>query len=79
MKTEKQTDKKTTQKTQASGSGKKLQLKLVKSVICTPQWMRAIVRSLALKRMNDVVVVNDNPAIRGAVKRVPHLVELKEL
>ena len=58
---------------------KRLELKLYRSVIGTPQWMRIIVRTLALRKLNDTKVVNDNLAIRGMVKKVPHLVSLKEL
>jgi large subunit ribosomal protein L30 len=60
-------------------NGKKVQVKLVRSVIATPQWMRTIVRTLGLRKMNDVNVVTDNGAIRGMVRRVPHLVEIKEV
>lgn len=58
---------------------KKLELELVRSVIGTPQWMRTIVRTLALRKMRDKVVVTDTGAIRGMVKKVPHLVSLKEI
>ena len=60
-------------------SGKKVQVKLVRSVIATPQWMRTVVRTLGLRKMNDVNVVTDTGAIRGMVRRVPHLVELTEV
>jgi large subunit ribosomal protein L30 len=60
-------------------SGKKVQVKLVKSVIATPQWMRTIVRTLGLRKLNDKNVVTDTGAIRGMVRRVPHLVELTEV
>ncbi len=60
-------------------SGKKIQVKLVKSVIGTPQWMRTIVRTLGLRKLNDSSVVTDTGAIRGMVRRVPHLVELTEV
>ena len=60
-------------------SGKKIQVKLVRSVIATPQWMRTIVRTLGLRKMNDTNVVTDTGAIRGMVRRVPHLVELTEV
>lgn len=60
-------------------SGKKIQVKLVRSVIATPQWMRTIVRTLGLRKMNDVNVVTDTGAIRGMVRKVPHLVQLTEV
>ena len=58
---------------------KKVQLELVRSVIGCPEWMRTIVRTLALKKIRQTKIVNDSPSIRGMVKRVPHLVELKEI
>jgi len=58
---------------------KKVQLELVRSVIGTPQWMRTIVRTLALRKMRDKVVVGDTPSIRGMVAKVPHLVSLTEV
>lgn len=58
---------------------KKVQLELVRSVIGTPRWMRTIVRTLALRKMRDKVIAPDNGAIRGMVKKVPHLVSLKEI
>jgi large subunit ribosomal protein L30 len=58
---------------------KKLELELVRSVIGTPRWMRTIVRTLALRKRHDKVIVPDNAAMRGMVKKVPHLVNLKEV
>lgn len=58
---------------------KKVQLELVRSVIGTPRWMRTIVRTLALRKMRDKVVVTDNGAIRGMVAKVPHLVAITEV
>ena len=55
---------------------KKIEVKLVRSVIGTPEWMRVIVRTLGLKKMNQVKVFNDNKAIRGMVAKVPHLVSI---
>ena len=58
---------------------KKLRIELVKSVAQTPQWMRVIVRTLALRKLRDVAIVPDNPAMRGMVKKVPHLLTMKEI
>jgi len=58
---------------------KKVELELVRSVIGTPEWMRVIVRTLALRKTRDKVIHPDNGAIRGMVKKVSHLVSLKEL
>ena len=60
-------------------SGKKVEIKLVRSVIGTPEWMRVIVRTLGLRKINSKNLVPDNGAIRGMVRKVSHLVELSEV
>jgi large subunit ribosomal protein L30 len=60
-------------------SPKKVQVELVRSVSGTPEWMRVIVRTLGLRKIRAKVIHPDNGAIRGMVKKVPHLVELREL
>jgi large subunit ribosomal protein L30 len=57
------------------GTGK-IKIKLIGSVICTPEKHKAIVRSLGLKKFNQVVERPDTPAFRGFVKKVPHLLAL---
>jgi large subunit ribosomal protein L30 len=53
-----------------------IKIKLVKSVICTPEAHKRIVASLGLKKMNRVVERPDTPAFRGMVKKVPHLLQI---
>ena len=78
MKAPNKTEDKTEKKTK-SKSGKQLELELVRSTCNTPDWMRVIVRTLALRKTRDKVIVGDNPAIRGMVAKVSHLVELREV
>jgi large subunit ribosomal protein L30 len=40
---------------------------------------RETLRSLGLKRINDTVVQEDRPEIRGMVATVPHLVRVEEV
>jgi ribosomal protein L30 len=40
---------------------------------------RQTLRSLGLKRINDSVVQEDRPEIRGMVATVPHLVHVEEV
>jgi len=54
----------------------KIKIKLVKSVICTPEKHKKIVRSLGLQKMNRVVERPDTPSFRGMVAKVPHLLEI---
>jgi large subunit ribosomal protein L30 len=54
----------------------KIKIKLVRSPICTPEKHKKIVRSLGLRKINQVVERPDNPGFRGMVLAVPHLLEL---
>lgn len=56
---------------------KKLEIKLVKSVICCPRWMRTVVRTLGLRKLNATVVQPDSPTTWGQINRVPHLLSVK--
>lgn len=60
-------------------TGKQVQVELVRSVIGTPRWMRTIVRTLGLRKMRDTNTMVDNGSVRGMVKKVCHLVELREV
>jgi large subunit ribosomal protein L30 len=64
----------TTKKTQSSTG--KLQLKWVRSAICTPVKHKKVVRGLGFTRLNQIIERPDTPAIRGMVAKVPHLVEI---
>jgi large subunit ribosomal protein L30 len=55
-----------------------LKIKLVRSVIGNPQRQKETVRSLGLRRLNQVVQQPDNPQIRGMVFAVKHLVQVVE-
>lgn len=57
------------------------QLKITqsRSVIGTKQNHRDTLRTLGLKRVNDVVVKEDRPEFRGMVQTVRHLVTVEEV
>jgi large subunit ribosomal protein L30 len=57
-------------------SDAKIKIKLVKSPICTPEKHKVIVRSLGLRRMNQVVERPDTASFRGMVAKVPHLLAI---
>jgi large subunit ribosomal protein L30 len=59
-----------------SESSGKLRLKYVRSVICTPVKHKLVVKGLGFTRLYQVIERPDNPAIRGMVAKVPHLVEI---
>ena len=53
-----------------------IKIKLVKSPICTPEKHKVIVRSLGLKKINQVVERPDSPSFRGLVAKIPHLLAI---
>jgi large subunit ribosomal protein L30 len=57
----------------------KLQITLKRSLIGRPETQRKTVQSLGLRKLHQSVVQEDNPAIRGMVFKVRHLVEVKEV
>lgn len=57
----------------------KLKVTLKRSVIGRPDTQRRTVRSLGLKKINSVNELPDNPAIRGQLHKVRHLVEVEEV
>ncbi|AND37774.1 50S ribosomal protein L30 [Vibrio vulnificus] len=56
----------------------KLEVTLTRSVIGRPQDQRETVKALGLRKMHQTVEHQDNPAIRGMINKVAHLVVVKE-
>ena len=54
----------------------KIKIKLIRSVICAPEKHKVIVRSLGLRKINQVVERPDSDSFRGVVKKIPHLLAL---
>ncbi|MFZ0815267.1 MAG: 50S ribosomal protein L30 [Candidatus Sulfotelmatobacter sp.] len=52
----------------------KIHLKWVISAICAPVKQKRVIKGLGFTRLNQVIERPDNPAIRGMVAKVPHLV-----
>ena len=57
----------------------KLRITYVRSIIGRPEKHRRIVQALGLRRLNQTVEHQDNPAIRGMVRKVSHLVRMEVL
>lgn len=55
-----------------------LKIKQVKSEIGYNQKQRATLRGLGLRRMQQVVEVEDTAAVRGMINKVSHLVAVLE-
>lgn len=60
----------------AKRKGKTIEIVQVRSGICTPDNHKRTLRALGLRRMNQKVVRPDNPAVRGMVAKIPHLVRV---
>jgi len=58
---------------------KQLEITLTRSLIGRPKDQRVTVRTLGLRKLHQTVVHQDNPAIRGMIKKVSHLVSVKEI
>lgn len=55
-----------------------LTVTLKRSAIGRPQDQRATLKGLGIRRLNQTVVLEDTPSIRGMVKKVIHLLEVTE-
>ena len=56
-----------------------LRITLIKSINRAKFKQVATVEALGLKKINNVVEHQDNPQIRGMIKRVSHLVKVEEI
>jgi large subunit ribosomal protein L30 len=54
----------------------KIRIQWYRSVICTPEKHKVVVRSLGLTKLNQIVERPDNDSIRGMVAKVPHLLRI---
>ncbi|NGQ97203.1 50S ribosomal protein L30 [Brevibacillus sp. SYP-B805] len=58
---------------------KSLQITLKRSLIGRKQDQQDTVKALGLRKIHQTVVKPDNPAIRGMIFKVKHLVEVNEV
>ena len=62
-----------------NGNNGTLRITLVRSTIGRPKDQGLTVRSLGLRRLHQTVERPDNPAIRGMVTKIRHLVKVEEV
>ena len=53
-----------------------IRIEYYRSFIAAPKTHKTIVRSLGLRKLNQVVERPDNEAMRGTVAKVPHLLRI---
>ena len=58
--------------------GKVIRVTLVRSSIGYTKDQKATVRALGLHRMHQTVEHKDNPALRGMIQKIIHLVQVEE-
>jgi len=68
------TKKQSKQKAEAA----KIKIQYYRSTIAFPKTQKEIVRSLGLRKLNQVVERPDTPSMRGAVSKIPHLLRIIE-
>ena len=56
-----------------------LKITLKRSTIGRPKDQRATVRALGLRKSNQSCCLPDNPAVRGMIGKVAHLVDAEEV
>ena len=57
----------------------RLKVTQLRSKVGSKPELRNTLRSLGLKRINDVVVKEDRPEIRGMVNAVRHMIKVEEV
>ena len=57
-------------------SQEKIRIQYYRSFIASPKTHKTIVRSLGLRKLNQVVERPDNDSTRGVVAKVPHLLRI---
>ncbi|HET8782741.1 MAG TPA: 50S ribosomal protein L30 [Pyrinomonadaceae bacterium] len=65
-------------RTQSNDSEAKIRIQYYRSFIAAPKTHKTIVRSLGLRKLNQVVERPDTEAMRGTVAKVPHLLRIVE-
>ena len=68
----------TKKQTKKEASAAKIKIQYYRSVIAFPRKQKDIVRSLGLRKLNQIVERPDTPSMRGMVEKVPHLIRIIE-
>ena len=61
-----------------AGNAKKVRVQQVKSVIGYDRRQRATMTGLGLRKIRQIVELEDTPAVRGMINKVRHLVVVLE-
>jgi large subunit ribosomal protein L30 len=67
-----------TKKSKEASASSKIKIQYYRSSIACPGTQKEIVRSLGLRKLNQIVERPDTPSMRGVVAKVPHLIRIIE-
>jgi large subunit ribosomal protein L30 len=59
-------------------TGKTIRVTLVRSTIGYTKDQKATAKALGLRRLHQTVEHNDNPALRGMIRKIIHLLQVEE-
>lgn len=65
-------------KVKAKGKARTIVIRQVRGTVGVPRSQRRILRALGLRRQGKVTEKPDNPAVRGMIGKVIHLVQVEE-
>jgi large subunit ribosomal protein L30 len=68
----------TKKKSKQESAAAKIRIQYYRSTIACPLKQKEMVRSLGLRKLNQIVERPDTPSMRGVVKKVPHLIRIIE-
>jgi large subunit ribosomal protein L30 len=57
---------------------KKITITLKRSMIGRPEKQRRIIRALGLRKINQSVIHDDTPSIRGMIHKTSHMIDVSE-
>ncbi len=57
-------------------AGRTIRIQQVRSAIGRPRPQREVLRGLGLRRIRHIVEREDSQAVRGMVRKIPHLVRI---
>jgi len=57
----------------------KVRVTLIKSTIGSTPYQKKVVEAMGLSKIRQSVELEDSPAVRGSIKKVPHLLKVEEL
>lgn len=60
-------------------AGKKLKITWKRSAIGFAKDQKDTIRALGFHKLQSTVIHDDNPAVRGMIRKVAHLVEVEEI